>query len=188
MLAATKRCCERWGMDKVTIDDIATASGVSRATIYRLFPGGKDVVYEAVRAHETAAFFAELDEHVTAADSLDDLVVNVLTEATRMLRADEHLQVMLASVPGDVLSRLGFADLPRIVDAASAFLAPRCIRFLSVEQSAELGEWLTRVVLTYFFTPSNHVDLADPISARSFARRFVLPAYQSIAMTPFPVR
>ena len=60
MLAATKRCCERWGMDKVTIDDIATASGVSRATIYRLFPGGKDVVYEAVRAHETAAFFAEL--------------------------------------------------------------------------------------------------------------------------------
>ena len=44
VLDAAKLCCERWGLAKVTIDDIATEAGVSRATLYRLFPGGKDVL------------------------------------------------------------------------------------------------------------------------------------------------
>ena len=53
-------CCERWGLDKVTIDDIAHDSGVSRATLYRLFPGGKDVLFEALRVRELEEFFAVL--------------------------------------------------------------------------------------------------------------------------------
>ena len=42
VLEAAKACCARWGIDKVTIDDIAAESGVSRATLNRMFPGGKD--------------------------------------------------------------------------------------------------------------------------------------------------
>ena len=52
VLDAAKRCVERWGMAKVTIDDIAADAGVSRATLYRLFPGGKDVLYDAMRVRE----------------------------------------------------------------------------------------------------------------------------------------
>jgi AcrR family transcriptional regulator len=40
VLDAAKVCIERWGMAKITIDDIANEAGVSRATLYRLFPGG----------------------------------------------------------------------------------------------------------------------------------------------------
>ena len=49
VLDATERCCEKWGIAKVTVEDIAAESGVSRATIYRMFPGGKDVLFEALR-------------------------------------------------------------------------------------------------------------------------------------------
>ena len=49
VLDAAKSCCERWGLAKVTIEDIANEAGVSRATLYRMFPGGKDVLYEALR-------------------------------------------------------------------------------------------------------------------------------------------
>ena len=42
LLAATYRCVERFGMGKTTIDDIVKESGVSRATIYRQFAGGRD--------------------------------------------------------------------------------------------------------------------------------------------------
>ena len=45
VLDAAKRCCERWGMAKVTVDDIAAEAGISRATLYRLFPGAKEVLY-----------------------------------------------------------------------------------------------------------------------------------------------
>ena len=33
VLDAAKTCCERWGIAKVTVDDIATEAGVSRATL-----------------------------------------------------------------------------------------------------------------------------------------------------------
>ncbi len=52
VLDAVKACCERWGMAKVTIDDIAAEAGCSRATVYRLFPGGKDIIYETLRQRE----------------------------------------------------------------------------------------------------------------------------------------
>ena len=44
---ATTRCIARWGVAKTTLDDVAREASCSRATVYRLFPGGKDAVLEA---------------------------------------------------------------------------------------------------------------------------------------------
>ena len=54
---------------KVTIDDIATEAGVSRATLYRLFPGGRDVLYDALRVRETEEFMAGLTERIQGAST-----------------------------------------------------------------------------------------------------------------------
>ena len=54
-MEATARCCERWGVEKVTVDDIARESGVSRATLYRVFPGGRVTLFEARRVYEAEA-------------------------------------------------------------------------------------------------------------------------------------
>ena len=170
-------------MDRVTVDDIAAEAGISRATLYRLFPGGKDVLYQALNARETQVFFTRLNDHVDAADTLEDLIVSVMVEATQALRNDEHLQVMLASRPDEIVYSLTFADQPRIIEVATAFLAPLVAPFLDTDRSPQLAEWLVRVVLSYFFTPSNHVDLADRDSATSFARDFVLPAFEPIPTT-----
>ena len=164
-------------MDRVTIDDVAGEAGISRATLYRLFPGGRDVMFEALRARETSDFFDELSVHVAAADDLEELIVSILVEATRGLRADEHLQIMLASRPGEVLHHMNVEDMPSIIEAATAYLTPKVAPFIGADQAAELAEWLTRVVLTFFFSPSRRYDLADPLSARTFARRYVLPAF-----------
>jgi AcrR family transcriptional regulator len=180
VLAAAVACVDKWGIAKVTVDDIATEAGISRATLYRLFPGGKDVLFEAIRQTETLAFFADLDVHVQASDTLEELVVGILVEATVALRTDDRLQMMLAARPGEVLASIGFADQPRIIAAASAFLQPRVARFIDAEQAHHLADWMVRVVLSYFFTPSDHVDLADTKSARSFARAFVLPAFSTL--------
>ncbi len=177
VMMAAVACCERWGMDKVTVDDIAAAAGISRATLYRLFPGGKDVLFEQIRVRETLYFFEFLDEQVVGASSLEELVVRVLVAATRELRADDRLQVALASRPGEVLSTLGFSDVPRIIETATEYLAPKAEQFLSRTEASRLAEWLTRVVLSYFFVPSAAVDLAEVESATRFARQFVLSAF-----------
>jgi AcrR family transcriptional regulator len=179
VLDAAQRCSRRWGIAKTTVDDVAEEAGVSRATVYRLFPGGKDVLFEALRARERARFFAQLDERLAREVSLEDLVVRVVVEATRLLRADEDLKLHLASAPGEVLASLTLDGLPRIFEAATVFLTPWFSPHIGSEQSGRLAEWLSRVVLSYFLVPSAHVDLAEEASARSFVRSFVLPAFTS---------
>jgi AcrR family transcriptional regulator len=182
VLEATRRCCEKWGIAKVTVEDIATESGVSRATIYRMFPGGKDVLFEAMRVRELEDFFALLREQVEGADSLEDLLVRAVVAATRELRADDHLALMLASEPGAVLSDLTVEGLPRIVRFANAFLAPLADPYLTRSESRGVIDVLARLTISYFLSPSDHVDLGDEASARRFLApvlRAFQPALQS---------
>ena len=177
VLDAAQRCCDRWGIAKVTIDDIATDAGVSRATIYRMFPGGKDVLFEALRVRELEEFFALLRSQVEGSESLEDLLVRTVVAATRELRADDHLALMLASEPGTVLSDLTVEGLPRIIRFANAFLAPLADAYLPRAESRGVIDVLARLTISYFLSPSDHVDLGDEASARRFLAP-VLRAFQ----------
>lgn len=175
VLDATKQCCERWGFAKVTIDDIAAAAGVSRASIYRMFPGGKDVLFEALRVRELGEFFDVLTTRVAGIDHIEDLLVQTVVVATQELRADEHLATMLASEPGIVLSDLTVDGLPRIIRFASAFLAPLAEPYLGRARSRAVIDVLARLTISYFLAPSESVDLGDEASARAFLRPFLQP-------------
>jgi AcrR family transcriptional regulator len=176
VLDAAQACCERWGRAKVTVDDIAAEAGCSRATIYRLFPGGRDNLFEALRAREHAEFFTRLDGHLAGATSLEDLVVRGLVAATRALRDDEHLRLVLAADPGETVNDLTVEGLPKIAASAAAYLGPWFAPHVG-DRSDELAEWLSRIVVSYFLAPSPFHDLADEASATAFTRRFVLPAF-----------
>jgi AcrR family transcriptional regulator len=179
VLDGTQRCTEKWGFAKVTVDDIATESGVSRATIYRLFPGGRDVLFEALRVRELEDFFAVLRAHVEGADTLEELLVRTVVAATRELRADEHLAGMLASAPGEALGQLTVEGVPRIIRFATAFIAPLAAPYLDRARSRELIDVLARLVISYFLAPSDHVDLGERDSAAAFLVPLLAPYVQS---------
>jgi AcrR family transcriptional regulator len=168
VLDATKACCERFGFAKLSIDDVAAEAGMSRATIYRLYPGGKDVLLDALRVRELEQFFADLRAAVKGAETLEALLVNTVVTATRELRADHHLAVMLAAEPGEALSQLTTAGVPRIIQYATTFLVPFADPYLTREQSVALVDVLGRLTISYFLAPSDLVDLGDPESARQF--------------------
>ena len=168
VIDGARRCCEKWGIAKVTVEDIAAESGVSRATIYRMFPGGKDVLFDALRVRELEDFFDILRADVEGADSLEELLVRTVVAATRELRADDHLALMLASEPGTVLSDLTVEGLPRIIRFANAFLAPLADAYLPRAESRGVIDVLARLTISYFLSPSDHVDLGEEASARAF--------------------
>ena len=179
VLDAAKRCVERWGMNRVTIDDIAADAGVSRATLYRLFPGGKDVLYDAMRVRELEEFFTRLTGLVDGVDDLDELLVRIVVAATCELRSDQHLAAMLASSPGEVAGELTLDGLPRIIRVATLFLVPMVEPYLPRGEATRLVELLARLVISYFLAPSDHVDLGDPESAHTFVSTFILPAFHA---------
>jgi AcrR family transcriptional regulator len=183
ILDATKRCCERWGLSKVTVDDIAATAGVSRATLYRLFPGGKDVVFDALRVRELEDFFTRLRRELEGVSSLEDFLVEAVVHATRELRADDHLALMLASEPGATLAQLTVEGLPRILRIATTFLTPLVDPFLDRAEAMRLVDLLARLVISYFLAPSDLVDLGSHYDARMFVRSSILPAFRPVILT-----
>ena len=106
--------------------------------------------------------------------------MRTVVAATHELRDDQHLALMLASAPGDTLGQLTVEGLPRIMRVATIFLVPLVDPYLPRRESARLVELLSRLVISYFLAPSDHVDLGDPESARPFINAFVLPAFQAL--------
>ena len=178
VLDAAKSCTAKWGLQKVTIDDIATEAGVSRATLYRMFPGGKDVLFDALRVRELEDFFTRMSADVDGHEDLETLLVRMVVAATRELRADDHLALMLASEPGETLGALTVDGIPRILRVATVFLVPMVDQYLARREAVQVVELLSRLVISYFLAPSEIVDFGNPESAREFIATF-LPAIQS---------
>ena len=65
------------------------------------------------------------------------------------------------------------------MQVATVFLVPFVDPYLPRQESAALVELLSRLVISYFLAPSQHVDLGDPDSARTFITTFILPAFDA---------
>jgi AcrR family transcriptional regulator len=184
IVEATLRCIARWGMGKTTLDDIARESGYSRATVYRIFPGGKDGLVETVARVEIARFFSAVADRLAAATSLEDLLVAGIAEVSRRLDGHEALQFLLAHEPEVILPKLAFSHQDEVLRAATAFAAPYLARWLGDEDAARAAEWVARIVLSYTSNPADHVDMGDEDSVRSLVRAFVLPGLVARSNVP----
>ena len=83
----------RFGNEKTTIQDVAQASGISRATIYRYFPGRAQLL-QAIADYDQARQLQEVRIRAAAAASMEESVAiaaEVLWVAALRFRTSEHL-------------------------------------------------------------------------------------------------
>jgi AcrR family transcriptional regulator len=172
VLDAVRACIDELGLSKVTIDDIVARSGVSRATIYRLFPGGREVLFEAMRVRELEVFFEKLRAEAEGAADLADLLARCIVVASRELADDEHLATLLAAERGEVLGQLTVDGVPRVVMMATQVITPLAERYVSHAAATQIVEVLSRLVISYFLAPSSQVDFTDYASVRGFLDSF----------------
>ncbi len=184
ILDAMLACIARWGIAKTTADDIARAAGVSRATVYRAFPGGKDVAFEALLRHEARRFFAVVSGRLERTDTLEDLLVVGIVEAARFVGGHEALGYVLAHEPERVLPAFAFHRLDRPLTIAAAFVKPHLRRFLDEEAADIHAEWLLRILVSYAINPSPTLDLTDERDVRRFVATYLLPALVADARPP----
>jgi AcrR family transcriptional regulator len=183
IFSAVDSCVTQWGWDKVTMDDICVTAGVSRATVYRLFPGGRDVLFEAVRLGKLEDFFTAMRAHVEGSESLEELLVRCIVVASSELQHDEHLAMMLATVPGETLGDLTVSGVGRIVRVATAFITPLTDEFIPAADAAHIVDVMCRLVISYYLSPSPMLDFSNEDATRTFVRTFLLPSTSSVVVT-----
>jgi AcrR family transcriptional regulator len=176
LVEAAERCIVRWGIRKTSLDDIAREAGVSRATVYRAFPGGKDRVVDAVAAHAVGRFFHALAPELSAAATLEDLVTVGVGALLRETVDNPVLPSLVEHEPDMVLPHFAFHQLGRLFDLAEAVSRPHLERFLRPADVRPAAELLTRCVLTFAFQPADWLDPHDAAAVRRFVRTYLVPA------------
>ncbi len=176
------QCLARQGIAKTTVDDIARAAGLSRATAYRTFPRGKDGILAAVVETELARLFSSLAVAMGEAGDLEDVLVAGMVASARWLRGHGPLTYLLEHEPGAVLPFVTFGGFDEVMLKASDLAAPFFARWLEPEQASRAAEWAVRIVMAYCSDPSPHADLTDPADTRALVRTFVLPGILALRL------
>jgi AcrR family transcriptional regulator len=169
-------CVARVGVAKTTLDDVAREAGCARATVYRSFPG-RQALFRAMVEREVARFADQLLEAASGADTLADAVVAVIRTGARTFHTHPALGFVLAHEPEIVASQLSFEHGSAMLAVASRLAGPAFTPFLPLDQAERLGEWITRLTLSYLCNPAEHVDLDDPAQVRELVDAFVLPGF-----------
>jgi AcrR family transcriptional regulator len=180
IIDATLDCLARHGTTKTTVDDIARRAGVSRATVYRVFPGGRDEILGAVVDTEMARLFSALGVRLGEAGDLTEALVGGIVEASTRLRDHAALAYLVEHEPEMVLGHLAFDESDRLLVAASHFTAPFLARWMSPKEAERVTEWATRIVLSYAIAPSDRMDLTEPAQTAHLVTTFVLPGIRSL--------
>ncbi len=181
LLAAALTCIERWGVAKTTLDDVARVAGVSRATLYRHFPGGKDSLIAALGHFEMAKFFAAMAVHLGPEQDLAEVLTEALFFTHGYTRDHAALQYLTTHEPGFVFAGLAFGRLQDLLDRAADSMGSWLEPYVGAVEAPRAVEWVVRVALSYLISPSPWVHLDDRDSVRELVRTFLIPGLRRVA-------
>lgn len=163
LLQATFACVARYGIAKTTVEDVAREAGVSRATVYRHFPGGKDQLVGDTIRWEATRFFAELALAIEHSPDFERTLEDAIVFARGALAQHAVFQKVLQTEPDLLLPQLSVDDT-RIRAMVALFLrthlepeADRLAAGLTVERAAD---HVSRLLLS-FFSAEGSWDLTD---------------------------
>jgi AcrR family transcriptional regulator len=172
---AALACIADDGVRAVTVEHIAVEAGVSRASVYRWFPGGRSDVLLAAGRRELDRFFDEIEPLLATATTLEDVVAEGLAGAVRFLRESGPLQALLLHEPELVLPHLAFDRMGTAFDVACTVAVGHLRRFLDERDARRTAELVARLALSHTMSPSADLDVGDVDAARRLVRRFVTP-------------
>ena len=172
---AAEDCFRLAGARHTTIDDIAAAAGISRATVYRRL-GNRDRVVLAVLVRITERHLGRLRPRLLAQPDLESALA-LLVRATVTAARQDDLRLLFASEERGASGAPIPGALEPLAARFGAVVTSLADRFPGQLDGAvderEAGEWLLRAMLslaTFEAEPARSVAATD-----RWVRRFVLP-------------
>jgi len=116
IIDAAEECFGRFGVAKTTVEDIAAAAKLSRATVYRSVTGGRDELILAVVVRDLLRFLDRLAERLRRERSVPEAIVEGTLDAVEYVRSEPtiahflvpeaagHMQAAVAGAAEHVLA------------------------------------------------------------------------------------
>jgi AcrR family transcriptional regulator len=167
---ATYASVARYGLAKTTVEDAAREAKLSRATLYRYFPGGKEQLVGETIQWEAARFFTRLGRAIAGAPDFAAMLEEALIFAHRAIEEHEVLQKVLITEPERLIVQLTVGS-DRLIAMITAFLVPalrgeQLRPGVTVEAAAD---YLARMTLS-FIDAQGRWDLTDRAQVRDLVQ------------------
>ncbi|MEJ6510952.1 MAG: TetR/AcrR family transcriptional regulator [Actinomycetota bacterium] len=163
------------GLRATSVDDIASAAGCGRATVYRYFPGGRAELLEVTLGQGVDRIFALCAQVTDNAASLAEAVAGTINIAVLELSNDAVVQQLLVDEPDTIATLISPMRIEPLFERASEWGAEHFSRFLEPAIAAHVGEWCVRVVTDHLRSPAPIVDITDASVARTLVDTFLIP-------------
>jgi AcrR family transcriptional regulator len=177
-LDAAEACLHRFGLAKTTIEDVAQAAGLSRATVYRQF-GNRDGVLLAVAARDAERTASEAELYLQRFDDVGSWIVEGMLFCLREIPKRPVLSQFLAPQEFGSASRLILTS-EHMLEIGSEMLRPMfepARREGILQQDLELDslmEWVLRILMSFLAVPGPPSRSEEDL--RQLLRAMLLPA------------
>ncbi|MEE2733431.1 TetR/AcrR family transcriptional regulator [Ketobacter sp.] len=173
IVEATVRCVKKWGIAKVTLNDIAKEAGVTRPTVYSYF-SNRDEVVQFAMLQSAYGFAQKLLRHIEEYESPEERTIEAVMFALKRLPNEPYLELMADSGLADIMNENALRAEEGNEIRRSIFRL--IFRGLDVEgeELDEIVEVSTRFVLS-LLTVKSEKKRSDK-EMRAFLCRRLLPA------------
>lgn len=124
IIDAADECFARYGVAKTTVEDIAAAAALSRATVYRSFTGGRDEVILAVVLREVRRFLDRLAGRLGQERSVPDAIVEGILDAVAFMRSEPRVAHLLAPEAAGHTQAAVAGAAERVLDLCCEYIRP----------------------------------------------------------------
>jgi AcrR family transcriptional regulator len=168
ILTGAAEAVARHGLQKLDMGDVSTASGVSRATLYRYFPSRNELL--AQLAHREGLRFQErMLRAVERTPPGPERVLLVLQHATQHVLEHPVLQRILETDPAFVLRGLR-GEFTRVKSQLRQLLAEPLAKTEMVRRGVattdQLLDWMVRLMISVYLIPDPHPEqMAEGLTA-----------------------
>ncbi len=178
LLDAAEGCLEQFGPQKTSMEDVARAAGMSRATVYRYF-ANRDALLLGVASRQASNLAAEAIRYLGQFNTISDWLVEGLLFTLREIPKRPVFAALVTSLDSSAASKLllGSSGMIQIgVDVLRPMFANAKEQGL-LRDDVDIDmliEWLLRVLWTYLNTPSQVAT--DEDSMRKLFHMMLIPA------------
>ena len=178
MLNAAESCLVRFGLAKTTIEDVAGAAGLSRATVYRQFKN-RDGLLLALAARDADRTAAEAELFLEQFEDIGTSLIEGMLFCLREIPKRPVLSQFLAPQEFGAASRMVLTS-ERMLAIGAEMLRPMFEPARQeglLQQDLDLDaliEWVVRILISYIAVPGPATRTEEDL--RLLLRGFLLPA------------